>query len=100
VLTRAGEVSITAVAGLSDRGAPQTTAQVMVRAIVDRRVVSEAHIEMSGGQLAQIPVQAGTQLRAGAHAVGLSVEADYSARPENVVVAPVSIVATVLPLAP
>ncbi len=52
---------------------------------------------MTGGQLLQVPAQALVPATAGTHTVGISIDADYSARPENVFVAPVSIIATVLP---
>jgi hypothetical protein len=70
---------------------------VTVRVIVDHRVASEGQIEMQGGQLVQVPAQALASVAAGAHAVGLSIQAHCSARPENVLVAPVSIIATALP---
>lgn len=95
-----GRLSITAVAGLKDHGAAQATADVGVRVIVDGHVVSRVHTEMSGGQLVQVPAQAQVSVAAGAHTVGLSIEASYSARPENILVGPVSIIATALPRAP
>lgn len=68
-----------------------------VRVIIDDRVASEGQTEMTGGQLLQVPAQALVPATAGTHTVGISIDADYSARPENVFVAPVSIIATVLP---
>ena len=68
-----------------------------VRVIVDKRVESEAQTDVSSGQVSQIPTQALTPVSAGAHTVGLSIEADYSSRPETVAVAPVSIIATAHP---
>lgn len=71
-----------------------------VRLIVDKSVESEAQTEVSTGQTSQMPAQALVPVSAGAHTIGLSIEADYSSRPENVLVAPVSIIATTLPAAP
>ncbi len=96
-LHSAGHLSITAVIGLNDHGTSQATANVTVRVIIDDRVASESETEMTGGQLLQVPAQALVPATAGTHTVGISIEADYSARPENVLVAPVSIIATILP---
>jgi hypothetical protein len=96
----AGQLLISAVAGLNDRGALGASAEVTVRVIVDKNVESKAQIEVTSGQIVQIPAQALVPVSAGAHTIGLSVEANYSSRPENVLVAPVSIIATTLPAAP
>lgn len=94
-----GRLLISAVAELNDRGAPGASAKVTVRVIVDKSVVSEAQTEVTSGQGFQVPAQALVPVSAGAHTIGLSIEADYSSRPENVLVAPVSIIATTLPAA-
>jgi hypothetical protein len=96
----AGWLLITAVAGLNDHGAPQASANVTLRVIVDKKVESETQTKVTGGQVAQVPTQALVSVSAGSHTVGLSIDADYSSRPENVLVAPVSIIATALPAAP
>jgi hypothetical protein len=93
----AGRLLISAVAGFNDRGAPGASAEVTVRVIVDKSVESEAQAKMTSGQIFQIPAQALVPVSAGAHTIGLSIEADYSSRPENVLVAPVSIIATAVP---
>jgi hypothetical protein len=95
----AGRLLISAVAGLNDRGAPGASAEVTVRVIVDESIESEAQTKVTSGQIFQVPAQALVPVSAGAHTIGLSVEADYSSRPENVLVAPVSIIATALPAA-
>jgi hypothetical protein len=96
----AGRLLISAVAGLNDRGAADASAEVTVRVILDNRVESETQTQASSGQRLQIPAQALVPVSAGAHTIGLAVEADYSSRPENVLVAPVSIIATTLPALP
>jgi len=93
----AGRLLISAVAGLNDRGAPAASAKVTVRVIVDNTIASESQTEVTGGQVLQVPAQALIPVSAGAHTIGLSIEANYSSRPENVLVAPVSIIATTLP---
>jgi hypothetical protein len=70
---------------------------VTVSVIVDDNVVREIQTKMTGGQVLQLPTQALVPVSAGAHTVGLSVGADYSVRPENVLVAPLSIIAMALP---
>jgi hypothetical protein len=94
-----GRLQISAVAGLDDRGTAGASADVTVQVIVDKKVESEGQTTMTSGQILQVPAQALVPVSAGAHTVGLEVGADYSARPENVLVAPVSIIATVLPAA-
>lgn len=96
----AGRLLISTVAGLNDRGTPGASAEVTVRVIVDESVESEAQTEVTSGQTYQIPAQALAPVSAGAHTIGLSIEADYSSRPENVLVGPVSIIATALPANP
>jgi hypothetical protein len=93
----AGSLLISAVAGLSDQGPAQAGANVTVSVIVDDNVVREIQTKMTGGQVVQLPMQAFVPVSAGAHTVGLSVGADYSVRPENVLVAPLSIIAMALP---
>jgi hypothetical protein len=93
----AGSLLISAVAGLSDQGPAQAGANVTVSVIVDDNVVREIQTKMTGGQVLQLPTQALVPVSAGAHTVGLSVGADYSVRPENVLVAPLSIIAMALP---
>jgi hypothetical protein len=99
-LRSAGRLLVSVITGLDDKGLPGASAAVTVRVIVDKKVESEAQTEVSSGQVSQIPTQALTPVSAGAHTVGLSIEADYSSRPERVVVAPVSIIATALPAVP
>jgi hypothetical protein len=96
----AGRLLVSAVVGIDDQGAPGATGRVTARVIVDKHVESEAQTEVSGGQIFQVPAQALVPVSAGAHTIGLSIEADYSSRPENILVAPVSIIATTLPAVP
>lgn len=93
----AGRLLISAVAGLNDQGSPGASAEVTVRMIVDKRIENAAQTEVTSGQILQIPAQTLVPVSAGAHMIGLSIEADYSSRPENVRVAPVSIIVTALP---
>jgi hypothetical protein len=93
----AGRLLVSAIAGLTDHGAPEASANVTVQVIVDKNVESEVQTKITGGQVVQVPTQALISVSAGAHTVGLAVEADYSSRPENVFVAPVSIIARALP---
>lgn len=95
-----GRLLVSALAGLDDKGVPGASAAVTVRVIVDKRVESESQTDVSSGQVTQIPTQALTAVSAGAHTVGLSIEAGYSSRPETVAIAPVSIIATTLPAVP
>jgi hypothetical protein len=90
-------LSISAIAGLSDKGEAQARATVTLRVIVDRRVATAVETGVRGGQMLQTPAQALVPAGAGLHTVGVSVDAEYAARPENVIVAPVSIVVAELP---
>jgi hypothetical protein len=97
----AGRLLISAVAGLDDRGTPDASVRVTIAVNVDKKVESEAHIGMTSGQVIQVPTQALVPVSTGTHTVGLAVGAQYySSRSENVLVAPVSIIATALPAAP
>jgi hypothetical protein len=96
----AGRLSISAIAGLNDRGIPGASAEVTVRIVVDKRVESDAQTEVTSGQILQIPAQALVPVSAGTHTIGLSIEAHYSSRPENVLVTPISIIVMAFPPAP
>lgn len=96
-VSSAGRLLISAVVGLSDQGTSGASATVIVRVIVDERTESEDQARLTSGQSFQVPAQALVPVSAGAHTIGLSIEADYSSRPENVLVAPVSIISTTLP---
>jgi hypothetical protein len=95
----AGRLLISGTVGLTDRGGREASAEVTAQVIVDGNVKSEAQTNMMGDQVVQLPIQALVPVTAGSHAVGLSVRASYDTRPEDVLVAPVSVIATALPAA-
>jgi hypothetical protein len=97
----AGRLLISAVVGLDDLGAENASPRVTIAVNVDKKVESEAHVGMTSGQVIQVPTQALVHVSAGTHTAGLRLGPHYySSRSENVLVVPVSIIATVLPAAP
>lgn len=93
-----GGLLVSAIAGLRNGGAPQTTADVTLAIIVDGRSVTQAKVESSGGQSLQVPIQAFIDVSPGRHTTGLAAEATYTSNAAgDVLVAPVSIVASAAP---
>jgi hypothetical protein len=93
-----GEVLVSSIAGLHDEGAPTATAVVTLYLILDGKLVTNNSSSIAGGQSTQLPAQLTVRLPAGAHTVGVEVEAKYStAEPGDVMVSPVSLTATTLP---
>lgn len=93
-----GEMLISSIAGLHDEGAPTASAVVTLYLIVDGKLATNGSSSIAGGQSAQLPAQLAVRLPAGAHSVGVEVEAKYSTRePGDVMVSPVSLTATALP---
>jgi hypothetical protein len=93
-----GRLLVSAIVGLRNEGTPATTADVTFNVTLDGRPVGEHEVQFTGGQTLQVPVQALVNIRAGSHTVGLTVDAKYSSNePGDVLVAPVSLIATMLP---
>jgi hypothetical protein len=95
-----GEVLVSSIAGLHDEGAPTASAVVTLYLIVDGKFATNSSSSIAGGRSAQLPAQLTVRLPAGAHTVGAEAEAKYStAEPGDVMVSPVSLMATVVPSA-
>jgi hypothetical protein len=95
-----GQLLASAVVGLHDDGQPDTTATVQLHVIVDGISVSTGSVVVAGGQQIQAPIQALRRVSSGHHTVGVALGASYSSSaPGEVVVSPVSLVASALPVA-
>lgn len=93
-----GRLLVSAIVGLKNEGAPQTTAHVELSLNVDDRNVSVSHINPAGGQIVQVPIQALVNSSAGWHTVRVEVLADYtSSAPGDVLVSEASVIASALP---
>jgi len=92
-------VLASAVVSLQDQGEPGTTATVDIALLEDDRALSRRVITISGGASLQVPLQALASVPSGPHSVGIGTLARFysSAGPGDVIVSPVSIIATALP---
>jgi hypothetical protein len=94
-----GELLASAIVGLRDDGQPDTTANVQVHLIVDGRSAAASSVVLAGGEQIQTPIQVLHRVSPGSHTVGLQLEASYSSyAPGEVIVTPVSLVASALPI--
>lgn len=95
-----GELLASAVVGLRDDAQPNTTATVQLRLILDGESTVASSVVLAGGEQTQVPIQLLRRVNSGAHTVGVELEASYSSyEPGEVIVSPVSLVASALPVA-
>jgi hypothetical protein len=95
-----GELLASAVVGLRYAAQPNTTATIQLDLIVDGESVAASSVGLAGGERTQVPIQLLRRVRSGVHTVGVELEASYSSyEPGEVVVSPVSLVASALPAA-
>lgn len=93
-----GRLVISAIVGLQNAGPPNTTASVAVHLLVDGRWAADDEVAVAGGQRVQVPEQLLARISAGPHTVGVAVAASYhSFEPGDVLVSPVSLIASALP---
>ncbi len=93
-----GHLLISVIAGIENRGAADTHAEVSYAVILDERAVAHGEITVAGTQREQTPIQALVHVAAGAHTVGFQARAEYFGYgPGDVVVSPVSLAALSLP---
>jgi hypothetical protein len=94
----AGGLLVSAIVGLKNEGAPQTTAHITLGLNVDRRRVAESQLTITGGQVVQMPIQTFVNVSAGSHTAGLGVRAEYdSSTLGDVLVSAASLIASALP---
>jgi hypothetical protein len=95
-----GELLASAVVGLRDDAQPNTTATVQLHVILDGESAASSSVVLAGGQHTQVPIQLLRRMSSGHHTVGIEVGASYSSyEPGEVVVSPVSLLASALPVA-
>jgi hypothetical protein len=95
-----GQLLISVVTGLKNAGPEGKSAQVTIGIVVDRRSASKRETAVSGGQHVYVPFQLLVPARAGTHTVGVAVDAHYSYwEPGDVIVSPVSLIVSALPVA-
>ena len=93
-----GELFASAIIGLRYDGQPNTTAQVKLRLALDGRSATVSEAVLVGGQQTQVPMQLLRRMSSGHHIVGIELGASFSSyEPGEVVVAPVSLLASALP---
>jgi hypothetical protein len=97
-----GRLLASAVVGLTNDGAAtgdrRTSAHVVLELMVDRRRAAASQVLVTGGQIAQVPIQAVADVAAGRHTAGLAVRAQYdSAGQGDVLVSGASIIASAVP---
>ncbi len=94
-----GRLLVSAIAGLRNEGAAGTSAYVTLHLVVDGRLVDHSELTLSGGQSVQAPVQLLLGVPVGRHTVGIVVVVGYSSYdgPGDVIVSPVSLVASAFP---
>jgi hypothetical protein len=97
-LARRTNTIVTALAGLNDSQPPGTSANVGLQIVIDNTVAGASTTTVVGGQAAQAPAQVISPLSAGSHTLRIRVVAQYSSPAAGAVtVAPMSLVASVLP---
>ncbi|HTZ87494.1 MAG TPA: hypothetical protein VMB05_12575 [Solirubrobacteraceae bacterium] len=97
-LRRSGQLYVSAVVGLKNKGESGTHADVAVGIVVNRHVITRTGVTSLGGQAVQVPLQAIVHASAGKQTVGIAIEAAYhSYAPGDVIVTPVSIIAGAMP---
>jgi hypothetical protein len=93
-----GQVLVSAIVGLRDQGPLGSSAQVSIHLVIDGRYASHTEVAMTGGTQTQTPAELLVPLGAGRHTAGVDVDALYSYYQDgDVLVSPVSVVATALP---
>jgi len=97
-LRSAGRLLLASVVGLADEGPPGAKAVISLSLILDGRSVQSSDVDLSGGDVEQIPMQIPVDVAAGAHRVGLTANAYYDYyQPGDVIVSPVSLAVTAAP---
>jgi hypothetical protein len=95
-----GRLLVSVIVGLHDEGPPGTRAEVTIHLVVDGRLASHSELPLTGGEGTQTPAQLVLPVAAGRHTAGVDVEARYSYyQSGDVLVYPVSVIASVLPAA-
>jgi hypothetical protein len=95
-----GRLLVSAIVGLHDEGPTGTRAELTIHLVVDGRLASHSELVLAGGEGMQAPAQLLVPVRAGRHTAGVLVEARYSYyQSGDVLVYPVSVIASALPAA-